>query len=316
MTKKVVDKLTPEQEARIPAMRDEWLRIGTSCEPADFDACKRAADKAYRTAGLQPPPHYMLTDSPISCAVLAARLTAGKEKMQDGYVKVDIDNVSTAMWAKAEAELQAQVYGSHDAGWLSFYSFMSNVVGLKEECAPLEGLMDLAKVCGWWAPYEECAIFQHRHTQLHRDEDGELHCEDGPAVLYRDGFSVYAVHGHRVPGWIIDTPKTITVAKIKAEENAETRRIMRERYGEGRYLADIGAKVIDADSVPVDALAPKGGSIQRALIEDDEGQRTLVGSDGSTKRVYYMPVPRTIKTCQEAHAALAGVKQDRIILEA
>ena len=84
---------------------------------------------------------------------------------------------------------------------------------------------------------------------------------------------------------------------------------MREVYGDSRYLTDIGAKIVDMDSVATDALSPGANSIQRALFEDDEGQRFLIGSDGSTSRVYTMQVPETCETCEEAHAALSGLKE-------
>ena len=126
-------------------------------------------------------------------------------------------------------------------------------------------------------------------------------------------------HGVRVPEHVIMQPETITLDQIKAEKNAEVRRIMRERYGDGRYLAEIGAKVIDTDSVPTDALAPRAGSITRALIEDDDGLRFLVGSDGSTARVYYMECDNRNPpaTCVQAYEQLNnGLKQSQCILEA
>jgi hypothetical protein len=37
MNKPKLNKLTPEQEAQIPIIRDEFLRIGLSTEPADLE---------------------------------------------------------------------------------------------------------------------------------------------------------------------------------------------------------------------------------------------------------------------------------------
>jgi hypothetical protein len=122
--------------------------------------------------------------------------------------------------------------------------------------------------------------------------------------------NLYFWHGILVPEHVVMRPEEITLAEIKSESNAEVRRIMRERYGEGRYLADTHAKLLDADyeGYPL-------GAAPRALLADDEYQRILVGTDGSTSRVYYMPMPDEVevKTCREAHEALCGFSEERII---
>jgi hypothetical protein len=172
----------------------------------------------------------------------------------------------------------------------------------------MRGLIDLAKECGWWAPYKGAAIFQHRHSELHRDDRGRLHNEKGMAARYRDGWGVWAIHGVRLSERIVMQPETLTLAEIKAEENAEVRRVMRERFGEGRYLRETGAKLIHADYETA-----RKGAAPRALLLDDEGQRWLVGTDGSTGRTYHMRAPSDATTCREAHNALCGFDEARIL---
>jgi hypothetical protein len=69
-------------------------------------------------------------------------------------------------------------------------------------------------------------------------------------VVYPDGWAIYAVHGVRIPEYVIERPHEITVALIESETNAEIRRVMLERYGWSRYIHDCGAEVVD--SVPED----------------------------------------------------------------
>lgn len=294
-----IDKLTPEQEARFGEFRDKWIKIGLSCDPVDLETCRPFVDKAYQAGGLKPPKDLYLCDSPIHAARKYCELEG---------IKPTKSNMDTA--------LSHQIYGSHEAGWLSFYDYMAQVVKVPGT-ELLDGLIGLAMNCGWWAPYEEAAILQHRHTQLHRDDQGRLHNEAGPAVAYRDNFAVYAIHNVRVTQQIVEHPESLTIQQIKGETNAEVRRIMRERYGDGRYLMDIGAKIEHTDSIASDKLAPRStGSIMRALMIDDENNKWLVGSDGSTARVYHMRVPNRVKTCAEAHAAISGgMNTDRIVLE-
>ena len=300
MTNKVLEKLTPEQEARLPYFREKWLAVGTNTDPIDREAAAKAIDAAYTDAGLEPPALKVYAPSPLRGAYEAAALE--REKPVEQVTKDE-----------ARAALSAAVYGQHDASWLAYYEAMGEF--LEENFMP--GLRQAGQECGWWYPYDKGVVICDRPSVFLHDEDGELHCEDGPAMAFRDDdFKVYAVHGVIVPDHVIEKPETITVEEIRNEENAEVRRIMRERYGDARYLTDIKAKVLDVDSVPVDALAKGGGSITRALFEDDRGARYLVGSDGSTERVYTMRVPEETKTCEEAYRALSGRPGTRVICEA
>ncbi len=142
----------------------------------------------------------------------------------------------------------------------------------------------------------------------------ELHCEDGPAVEYSNGHQRYFYQGSEVQPSIIERPETLTVDRIVSTRNAEERRIMRQIYGEGRYLLDSGAKILDVDSLSVSNVdVCEERSVPRMLVRDKSRDKFLVGTDGSTGRVYYMPVPRWVMRCADAHAALAGFDESRIV---
>lgn len=79
------------------------------------------------------------------------------------------------------------------------------------------------------------------------DAQNRPHCENGPSHRWRDGWSIYHVHGVRVPADIIESPQSITVARIRNENNAEVRRVMIERYSEERYIVDSGMKPVAHD---------------------------------------------------------------------
>lgn len=81
-----------------------------------------------------------------------------------------------------------------------------------------------------------------------------------------DGWTIYAVHGVRVPAWIIEEPQKISVEIIEKEENLEIRRVMIDIYGASKYLQDSGAKLIH------ECKGPNGDDYQlyRKEIENDE----------------------------------------------
>jgi hypothetical protein len=219
--------------------------------------------------------------------------------------------VGNQVWTQVEAQVGAQareqvgnqeilkkdyvnqVYGSHDASWLAFYDFFRNECGLKNETEKLSGLKDLSSNCGWWSPYKNICIIQNRHSEVHFDENKMLHNDKGPAVKYRDGFSVWSIHGVRVDRQIVVEPESQTIDQINNEENEEIRRIRIDRFGWGRFLKESGAKIIQERFNERDMQFEK-------LFEIKGGQKRIQVKDPSTGREYFLGVPREINSCQEA----------------
>ena len=75
-----IEQLTPEEEALIPIVRDEWLKIGLATGPADREAAQAAIADAYHMAGLEPPTRWIWLGSPyagcIGSSLTSTRFTA------------------------------------------------------------------------------------------------------------------------------------------------------------------------------------------------------------------------------------------------
>jgi hypothetical protein len=207
----------------------------------------------------------------------------------------------------AQEEAQSFYCNQNDAGWLAFYSAFKEF-GV-EVCNKLNGLFDLARACGWVLMYDETAIVVERPTEIHMDDMNppRLHCADGPALVHSSGWGIYAWHGVRTTEKAIMYPSTLTVADVKEQENAESRRVIVERMGYEKYFNETRAKVIDRDFVDVQVGA--GKPMPRVLFQDMFGDRYLLGTDGSTERCYAMPVPNTVNTCRTAHEAICGLDE-------
>lgn len=78
-------------------------------------------------------------------------------------------------------------------------------------------------------------------------EGDRLHRADGPAVEWPTGERYYFWRGLQVPEDIILAPEKITVARIDAEQNAEMRRVMVDRFGAANYMRESGAEVVHED---------------------------------------------------------------------
>ncbi|GGL03151.1 DUF6745 domain-containing protein [Deinococcus radiotolerans] len=96
-------------------------------------------------------------------------------------------------------------------------------------------------------------------------------------------------------------PDSLTGAEILAERNTEVRRVMMERIGYERFLAEVAAQELDRDR---DA----GGErrLLRIDLPDDEPFVALSVQCPSTGRGYVLRVPPTIRTAHAGSAWLAG----------
>jgi hypothetical protein len=289
--KKPIDSLTPEQEAKFPEYVEKWTKIGLNCDPCDFEAAKAAALKCYASAGVEAPKYFHHTRSPAECAQLQHDL-----KIKYGvYQKDQKFNLST--------ELSDQIYGSHDASWLSFYDFF--IIECGESIPEIEGLIELSKVCGWWAPYSENVIFQDRHEFIHLDDQDRLHNESGPAVQYRDGFKIWAIEGHKVDEQLVMAPETQTIEQIDGESNGDIRAIRIERFGWPNYLAATNSLVVDRRDNDIEGT-------KEALYKSPRGDMRLVVSC-PTGRVFCLGVPTEITSCEAAQKWFWPSQDVRII---
>lgn len=109
-------------------------------------------------------------------------------------------------------------------------------------------------------------------------------------------------NGVHVSGRIAFHPETITAAMILGERNVEVRRVMVERVGLERLLAETTPTVFDHDTDP-------GGPrrlLALTLPRGDEPVVVLHVQDPSTGRQYFIRVPPTMRTCHQAAAWIAG----------
>jgi hypothetical protein len=225
------------------------------------------------------------------------------------------DSVGDSVRASVRASVWDSVRDSVNSYWetpyLSFYAWFAAHADLADIVTPLDGLIALQKSAGWWIARRGVALVAERPTHLLRDDQGRLHATDRPAVVWPDGWGVYAWHGTRVPADVIKQPQSITADRVVKEANAEVRRVMLERLGHNRFIADLGALPVHAD---------RFGTLYRVELPDDEplvmvslvnstpepdgaDRAALVqGPDGSWAKRYWLRVPPDITT---AHAAVA-----------
>lgn len=200
-----------------------------------------------------------------------------------------------------QSNLDAQ-WPAWSLNWLPFFEYMlqkfPNIAVGPANKRRLKAALELAEHCSCFALCDSVAFLCVHPTELHLDETGRLHSEEGPSLSFTDGYEIYGWHGTRVPPEVIYYPGKITVPGIEREFNAEVRRVMIDRYGIEKYIMDCGAVKIHEDEC---------GILYRKELVGDEPLvmvRVLNSTpepDGST-RSYFLRVPPNIRTARAAVA--------------
>ncbi|MEN6535461.1 MAG: DUF6745 domain-containing protein [Bryobacteraceae bacterium] len=143
------------------------------------------------------------------------------------------------------------------------------------------------------------------------DERGRRHCETGPAIKWRDGYSMYYWHGVRVPARLIERPESYTAAEIRKIRNSEIARALAERMGWDKFTGALGATVIDDCDIEAHGEDGQRCTLHYELLElndqfSDRQPRFLrmqspVLRDGTQPR-YIDPVDPGLETARAARA--------------
>ena len=157
-----------------------------------------------------------------------------------------LSQVGAHVWDFCRSQISNFSFGQHEADPLGVYEFFWNECDLIG-CEKILPLIHIAQQCGWWLPYSDAAIVSEKPVALHLNARGQLHSESGPAVLYRDGWAIWALNGVRVPQYIVETPSyRLNPQTVLRETNVEVRREIVRKVGVERLCEALNATVLDA----------------------------------------------------------------------
>ncbi|MFE2973526.1 DUF6745 domain-containing protein [Streptomyces sp. NPDC059258] len=319
---------------------NSWRSVAAATGRADRVAAEAGVRRAYRTAGLAGPDRIIWAASPRAAVEAVEKLTdAGRSVREEVRTRPwaeerrrMYDELGPAGWSALWSATGAQLWettaalaerirtgvvadlaprpqdeggvrmvlldavlGQHDAAWLAAFDGRGD---------RLTGLAEVARNAGWWWPYERAVVITERPDVLHRDEAGRLDHGEGPALAYGDGFALHAWRGMPVPAAFLAELSSLTPERIRAEENAELRRVMLEYYGYDRYLTESGAQPVHRDET---------GILWRIALDGDEDvvMVEVVNStpepDG-TYRTYWLRVPPATRTAKDGVAWTFGLE--------
>ena len=249
-----IEHLTPEQIAKFPAYVAEWTGYGTCIDPTDRPRAEVAIATMYEIVGKKPP-RVIWCDSPLGMCLTREAVKQLPASVGDSVWDSVGDSVRASVWASVgasvgdsvRASVGASVYGQHEAAWLAFYRFFRDECGLTDQTDKLRGLWELCQSCGWILPFENVCFASERHDVCKLDGRGVIHCEDGPAIHYRDGFSVHAWHGTRVPAHWIEDKASLRASEVLAARNVEVRMAGCQILGWAKVADQLDRRIIDGD---------------------------------------------------------------------
>lgn len=182
---------------------------------------------------------------------------------------------------------------------------------------PVHAERQVARHVGLWWAYRDYAVLTPRPDVLRRDAQGRLHCADGPAAVWPDGWVIHAWHGRGVPGTLIEG--YWDAARILREDNSEIRRAAIERMGWAEFIAA-------ADLRQVGSSEPDPGNpgYQLALYDLPTGSmlpsvvRVLLCTNATperdgTRRQYGLIVPVDAPDPVTAAAGMLGLTREQYL---
>lgn len=182
--------------------------------------------------------------------------------------------------------VEPYIEGAFESYIFAYYDYFHNELDIEYE------VMDLYKI--WkktlghdrmWCFDDYCIISEK--PILIKINNEKLHCEDGPAIEYADGFSLYSLNGVRVPEKIVMlSADEITADMILKEQNVEIRREIVRKIGTSRLVEITKSEMIDEDSIEIDGRL-EDYELYKVPLGNDRFGRALKMKNPSLKDVYH-----------------------------
>lgn len=277
-----IDSLTKEQELLLQDQLNLGLEIGRSIKPIDHAKIKSVITKLYAEIGYDEP-KFLFFDSIFACNLAINKLTD-----------------------KPPQHFNSNYFGGQQwCSWEIFYDFCRKI-GVEytdEQNKLLDLCVEQSIECHWWYPFDDTVVVSERPTKLDVDEQGRLHCANGPAIEYADGWKLYFWHGVNIPEDWIENKENLDVSIPLTWDNVDQRTAAAEIIGWDKVLDKLNSKVIDKDP------DPEIGELIEVDLPGSPKERFLRAKCGTGKTIC-LCVGREYNTALDANAATYGIPVD------
>ena len=268
-----IETLTSDQEALIPVWREQFRAEALRTDSINKDWAKQSVISLYESVGLNAPRFVLFAQSPWQGQMMRAFLKLSEKDQLGGQLGDQLRNqlggqlvdqlwgqLVDQLWGQLGDQLRDQVKdydgiwfaGAWDGYWLSYYKFANNIgVRLtKMQQTWLDAYLKYSRQCGVSFLYPNVAIICDRPSKISFDEDRRLHSEIGAALEWRDGYTLCAWHGIRIPDEWILSPDKVAPEEVLRVENTEQRAAGISIFGMAKMLDKLRHEIIDSDPNP------------------------------------------------------------------
>ena len=325
-------ELSEEEVKQLVVRRRRWFAEATCRQSADRPTAEQGLAGLYEANGLDVP-KFEWTSSPSAMVAAAGQF---KDAENAGIWSSPPDGFSRRAWMAAldaaiHAALPATLLrylrslllhplrilrvtsdfhhgGQHESYWIALYTYCRDVLGVP--FAPpadrrLRSWEQIAGSCGWFIPLKGRVVVADRpEAQILDSERRRLHCEDGPALRFRDGSGLGCLEGLCADEKLVRFPHLQTPEEIRRETDPQLKGLRIARFagfatfparGLARYLTQNEAQILDQRRVPL-------GNLAELLIRTRDGETMLIEHHCDANRIYAFPVGPELTTCDAARA--------------
>lgn len=237
--KQMITELTDAQKAKMPEYVKKWIGIGTNTDRIAYDECVDIIHEVQEHLLNTEKTAVILVDNPFEAWVacnLANTGTAPNDIMKG--VKAYFEEGKKI---KLEAFSMPYLAGSFDAAMFSFYDYFQQEVGIDyKEATDKYRIWQNTSKLGLIFPMENVVIVSQKPRTIKLNEQGQAHCDGGPAIEY-SGYGdvkIYMLNGVRVPEWLATTHSAkIDISKYNNISNADVKAEFVRKVGIERMLS-------------------------------------------------------------------------------
>lgn len=244
MSQQRIDKLTPEQEAKMPEYVKKWIGVATSCEEVDDTTTAEIVKDFRELIKLNSDVPLLIVDNPIEAWVACCLF---EQEVPLENIREEMVNVfeRKSKYSIPQASLP---YNTTLLSYVfSFYDFMFNEVGVEIDEELMRKYQVWQRTSALWAiyPLENLTVVSRRPIETHINENNALHRDGGPALVFNGlgDFKIFALNGVRVPEYLaVQESHEIDIEKYTDETNADVKAEFIRKVGIERML-DKGKKI-------------------------------------------------------------------------
>lgn len=233
----MITELTAEQEALKEDFRKKGIEMGTDTTPVSNEVIETSIEFLYKFILKKELPKVEITSSP-QAAWDAVRKHVNNPDME--YIHPYLD-------------------GHLFAYFFAYYDYMKDVLDVKYDV--MDAYKAFANILntGNIYPLDDICIVSRKPTEIHFINDN-YHNENGPAVAYEDGFSLYFLNGVNVPEWLVMTPvEELDMKEFANIKNVEVRREFLRKVNIENFVAELAPEVLDTQDEYTLYLIDLGG---------------------------------------------------------